>query len=164
MTSGGQFIARFLDIFVIPQIYLRIFPSMTPGKIAGAKRFSTVHCPLPPVHRNHGRSVGAGNAGQEHAHQPDHKFRVACRRDHIRQPAEDLDAVVGIAELDLAQILSAKGLLLHGLRGVGGDIYPLIGQGERGLADDKMIAGLDAEPIALLAQQKYGISGIRQAE
>ncbi len=124
----------------------------------------TVRRPLPAFHGDHGRGVGPGHARQQHAHQADHKFRVARRsRYHVRQTAEDLDAVVRIAELHLSQILGAERLLLHRLRGVGRYIHPLIGQRERGLPDHKMIARLHAEPLHFLAHQKNGIPRIRQA-
>ena len=61
-----------------------------------------------------------------------------------REPAEDLDPVVGIAEVDLLEVLRAERLLLDGLRGVAGHVDPLVGQRERRAADHKMLAGAQA--------------------
>ena len=70
--------------------------------------------------------------------------------------------MVGIAELDLLEILRAEGLLLHRRRGVGGDVDLLIGQRKRGLPDDEMFAGRQRGPLDLGAVEEDGISRLRQ--
>ncbi len=123
---------------------------------------SLVHSSTFPLLDGHDRSgVGPRHARQQHAHQPDEKFLVAGGPgDHVGQPAEHLDAVIGIAELHLLEVLRAERLLLDRLRGIGGDVHPLVGQGEGGLADDKVLAGREREPVDFLAAEEDGISGI----
>jgi hypothetical protein len=82
--------------------------------------------------------------------------------DRFRQPRENLDAMVRIAELDLPQVLRAEGVLLRGLGGVEGDAGPLIGQREGGLPDHKVLPRPDAEPRALFAAKEHRVDRDRQ--
>ena len=70
--------------------------------------------------------------------------------------------MVGIAELDLLEVLRAERLLLHRRGGVGRDVHLLIGQREGGLPDDEMLAGRQRATVDLLAAEEDRVSGVGQ--
>ena len=79
--------------------------------------------------------------------------------DDRRQAAQHVDVSVGVAELNLLQIARAERLFLCGLRHVERDVHPFVGQRERGLADDEMLARLELETGGRLATDKDRIAG-----
>ena len=82
--------------------------------------------------------------------------------DDLRQPAQDVDVGVGVAELDLLQIARAEGLFLGRLGNVERHVHPFVGQRERGLADDEMFARLQVETGGRLAADEDRIAGRSQ--
>ena len=71
--------------------------------------------------------------------------------------------MVGVAELDLFEVLRAEGLLLHRFGRVGRNIDLLIGQREGGLTDDEMVAGGERAMFYLAAKRKQRIPSFRQS-
>ena len=104
--------------------------------------FDVFACLFLRLDRHDRRRIGPRHARQQHAHQPHEKLLIAGGPgNHVGQPAEHLDAVVGIAELDLLEVLRAERLLLQRAGRVDAHVHLLIGQREGGLPDDEVLAG-----------------------
>ena len=95
---------------------------------------------------------------EQQVDQPHEHLLVAGRAaDDVGQAAEDVDPLVGLAEGLAAELFEREGPLAGRPRQIERDVDPLIDQRERRLADDKMLAGPQAELSALCPRKKTGL-------
>ena len=98
----------------------------------------------------------------EAIHQPHEKFVFAGRIfDDVGQAAEQVDALMGVAEGELLQFDGAEDLFAVGMRGIDRHLHLLSGERERGVADDEVFARRDLERGHGFALDEDGVAGRR---
>ncbi len=106
----------------------------------------------------------AGNPAQQDVGQPHPQLFVAGRPGNdLRNAAQHVDPLVGVAEAELFQLVGAERLLRRRLRQLQRNPDAVGGQRERRLADHEVLARLDREPVPLATPDKDRIPRRGQA-
>src|SRR5208337_1083639 len=104
-----------------------------------------------------------GNAGEQQVDQADVQLRgIGCSGNHLGKPAEDIEMVSGVTDLDLLQFLRVEGPRPEQLRGGGSRGAAVLGHGEGRVADDEAVTRLELEASVLDPLPEDRIAAARQ--